>query len=98
MLNWLLPKSIRNLLDVVRDWELEDVAKSLRLSSLMTAKLSGINQYRAAVDEGIAMFDSSANGQVPPSRWSRWGGGKHLGILGAPKASIVKRKTPPKRG
>ena len=87
MLNWLLPKSIRNLLDVVREWELEDVAKSLRLSSLMTAQLNGIAQYRAAVDEGIAMFDSSANGQVPPSRWSRWGGGKHLGILCGPTKS-----------
>ena len=61
MLNWLLPKSIRNLLDVVREWELEDVAKSLRLSSLMTAQLNGIAQYRAADDEGRAMFDSSAN-------------------------------------
>ena len=85
-LSWILPARAKNLLELVRDWELKDVGDALQLVSLMTAQVDSLDQYRASVTYGIAMLRDSESGKVPPARWSRWGGGKYLGVLRGPVA------------
>ena len=85
LISWLLPKRIKALIELLKDWELDDVAEAVELVSLMTAHVDGIANYRTSIRYGIEMLKEYPEGKVSPGRLSKWGGSKYLGILRGPR-------------
>jgi hypothetical protein len=85
LISWLLPKRIKALIELLKDWEVDDVSDAVQLVSLLTAHVDGIDNYRTSVAYAIEMLTEFPDGKVSPGRLSKWGGGKYLGILKAPR-------------
>ena len=72
-MNWLnmfLPKRVKQMVEILREWEVDDVAEAVELVSLMTAHVDGIDNYRSSIRYGIEMLKEYS---------------KYLGILKGPR-------------
>ena len=84
-LNMFMPKRVKQMVEILREWEVGDVAEAVELVSLMTAHVDGIDNYRTSIRYGIAMLKEYPEGKVSPGHLSKWGGSKYLGILRGPR-------------
>ena len=87
-MNWLimfLPKWVKQMVEILRGWEADDVADAIKLVSLLTAHVHGIDNYRGAVTYGIEMLTEYPDGKVSLGGFSKWGGSSYLGVMRAPR-------------
>ena len=81
----LLPKRIKTLIELLQDWEVEDVRDAVQLVSRLTAHVDGIDNYRKSVTYGIEMLTEYPDGKVSLGGFSKWGGSSYLGVMRAPR-------------